>query len=251
MTELAAVLDFNHRPKAPPFAERINRLVNAALVDEDRLRPARTYLGGSRLGDPCARRLQYEHLDLPKDDGAGFSGLLLRIFATGHAFEHLAVGWLRKAGFDLRTHDRAGNQFGFSVAGGRIQGHIDGVVVGGPDGFDYPALWECKSANARSWREMAKRGVAVARPIYAAQIALYQAYMGLTEAPALFTVVNKDTSELWHEPVPFAPELAQAASDKAVRILQASAAGEWLPRIAVSPDHVECARCSWKGRCWA
>jgi hypothetical protein len=251
MTELAAILDFNHRPKQPSLADRINGLIDGALVGEDRARPGRTYLGGSRLGDPCARRLQYEYLGVPKDDGAGFCGLQLRIFSAGHAFEDLAVAWLRSAGFDLRTHDRAGAQFGFSVAGGRIQGHIDGVIVGGPDDLVYPALWECKSANARSWREMVKRGVAVARPIYAAQIALYQAYMGLTEAPALFTVVNKDTSELWHEAVPFAPELAQAASDKAVRILQASAAGEWLPRIAANPDHPECARCSWKGRCWA
>jgi hypothetical protein len=248
---MTGVLDFNHRPKPPSLADRINDRIDAALVAEDRARPARTYLGGSRLGDPCARRLQHEYLDLPKDDGAGFSGLLLRTFGAGHAFEDLAVAWLRSAGFDLRTRDRAGVQFGFSVAGGRIQGHIDGVIVGGPDGFAYPALWECKSANARNWREMVKRGVAVARPIYAAQIALYQAYMGLTEAPALFTTVNKDTSELWHEAVPFAPELAQAASDKAVRILQASEAGERLPRIAANPHHPECARCAWQQRCWA
>jgi hypothetical protein len=244
-------LDFNHRPKPPSLADRVNGLIDAALVGEDRARPPRAYLGGSRLGDQCARRLQHEYLRVPKDEGAGFGGLLLRVFGTGHAFEDLAVAWLRKAGFDLRTRDRAGAQFGFSVAGGRIQGHIDGVIVGGPEGFAYPALWECKSANARSWREMVKRGVAVARPIYAAQIALYQAYMGLIEAPALFTAVNKDTSELWHEAVPFVPELAQAASDKAVRILQASEAGEWLPRIAANPDHPECSRCPWKGRCWA
>jgi hypothetical protein len=248
---MTGVLDFNHRPKPPSLADRINGLIDGALVAEDRARPGRTYLGGSRLGDPCARRLQYEYLKVPKDDSAGFNGLQLRIFGAGHAFEDLAVAWLRKAGFDLRTRDRAGAQFGFSVAGGRIQGHIDGVVVGGPEGFACPALWECKSANARSWREMVKRGVAVAKPIYAAQIALYQAYMGLTETPALFTVVNKDTSELWHEAVPFAPELAQAASDKAVRILQASEAGERLPRIAADPDHPECARCTWQRRCWA
>jgi hypothetical protein len=251
MTGAPAILDFNHRPKPPSLADRVNGIIDGALVAEDRARPPRGYLGGSRLGDPCARRLQYEYLHVAKDAGAGFTGLQLRIFGAGHAFEDLAGAWLRNALFDLRTRDRAGAQFGFSVAGGRIQGHIDGVVVGGPDGFAYPALWECKSANARNWREMVKRGVAVARPIYAAQIALYQAYMGLTEAPALFTAVNKDTSELWHEAVPFSPALAQAASDNAVRILQASEAGEWLPRIAANPDHPECAHCSWKGRCWA
>lgn len=35
-----------------------------------------------------------------------------------------------------------GEQFGFSVADGRLQGHIDGVIVSGPEGFAYPALWD-------------------------------------------------------------------------------------------------------------
>lgn len=244
-------LDFNHRPKAPGFAERVNGFVDGALVAEAAARPRRGYLGGSRLGDACARRLQYEFLGLPKDAGREDSGHDLRIFATGHIFEDLAVSWLRMAGFDLRTRDRAGRQFGFSVAGGRIQGHIDGVIVAGPGGIATPALWECKSANARNWREIVRRGVRAAKPIYAAQVAVYQAYMRLANAPALFTVINKDTSELWHEPVPFDSALAQAASDKGVRILRACDAGEWLPRIATSPDHDPCVRCSWVGRCWS
>jgi hypothetical protein len=172
LTEAARVLDFNHRPKPPSFADRLNALINDALVAADRARTPRGYLGGSRLGDPCQRRLQYEYLGVPRDEGASFSGLQLRIFAAGHSFEDLAVGWLRAAGFDLRTRNRSGEQFGFSVAGGRIQGHIDGAIVGGPDGFAYPALWECKSANARNWRDIVKLGVTLARPVYAAQIAL-------------------------------------------------------------------------------
>ena len=253
MTE--ASLDFNHRPKSPTAAEAINDLIDAALVAENGTRPRREYLGGSRLGDPCARRLQYEFLGVPRDPGASFSGQTLRIFAVGHVFEDLAIGWLRRAGFDVRTRNRAGEQFGFSVAGGRVQGHIDGVVVAAPVAAQpvvaVPALWECKSANARNWKDISRRGVAAAKPIYAAQIALYQAYMGLTDAPALFMAVNKDTSELHHELVPFDGALAQAASDKAVRVLQASDAGELLPRVATEPDHIECSQCAWRTRCWA
>ena len=63
--------------------------------------------------------------------------------------------------------------------------------------------------------------------------------------------MNKDTAEIHHELVPFDAALAQAASDRAVRILQATDAGEWLPRVAVDPCHFECARCSWRTRCWA
>ncbi len=248
---MEAVLDFNHREKPPSFADGVNDLIDRALTDDNLRRPQRDYLGGSRLGDACQRRLQYEYLKVPKDEGAGFSGQSLRIFALGHVLEDLAIDWLRKAGFDLRTRDRHRDQFGFSVAGGRVQGHADGVVVAAPNGMAVPALWECKSANAKNWRDIAKRGVVKAKPVYAAQVALYQAYLGLTDAPALFTAINKDTCEIWHEPVPFDAERAQAASDKAVRILKACDAGEQLPRHTADPEHFECRFCAWQDRCWA
>lgn len=244
-------LDFNHREKPPAFVDEVNACIDQALVAENATRPQRDYLGGSRLGESCSRRLQYEYLKAPKDAGAGFSGQSLRIFALGHVLENLAIEWLRKAGFDLRVRNRQGEQFGFSAAGGRVQGHADGVVVAAPNGMAVPALWECKSANAKNWRDIAKRGVTLAKPIYAAQIALYQAYLGLTEHPALFTAINKDTCEIWHELVPYDGALAQAASDKAVQILRACDAGEQLPRHTADPEHFECRFCAWKERCWA
>ena len=246
-----AALDFNHRDKPPAFVDEVNACIDEALVAENATRPQRDYLGGSRLGESCSRRLQYEYLKAPKDAGAGFSGQSLRIFALGHVLEDLAIEWLRKAGFDLRVRNRHGEQFGFSAAGGRVQGHADGVVLAAPNGMAVPALWECKSANAKNWRDIAKRGVTLAKPIYAAQIALYQAYLGLTEHPALFTAINKDTCEIWHELVPFDGALAQAASDKAVQILRACDAGEQLPRHTADPEHFECRFCAWKERCWA
>ena len=92
------------------------------------------------------------------------------------------MAWLRGAGFDLYT--RKGNrpdggQFGFSVAGGRIRGHVDGIIAAAPAplGIGVPALWECKTMNAKNWRACVKDGVAVSKPVYAAQIAIYQAYM--------------------------------------------------------------------------
>ena len=245
------VLDFNHREKPPSFCDTVNARIDAALVAENAKRPQRDYLGGSRLGDICSRRLQYEYLKAPRDPDGGFSGRSLRIFALGHVLEDLAIEWLRKAGYDLRTRNRHGEQFGFTAAGGCVQGHADGVIVAGPDGFVAPALWECKSANARNWREIVKHGVAKAKPVYATQIALYQAYLGLTETPALFTAINKDTCEIWHELVPFDAALAQSASDKAVTILRASDAGELLPRHTSDPEHFECRFCAWKAWCWS
>jgi len=83
-------------------------------------------------------------------------------------------------GFDLRTRKSDGEQFGFSVADGRLQGHVDGVIVAGPEGFAYPALWECKCLGNKSWSDLEKKGLAISKPIYAAQVAIYQAYLELT-----------------------------------------------------------------------
>lgn len=210
------MLDYNHRLD---IAERINVAVDAALEAERATTPPRDYLGASRLGHACERALQFEFAGAPKDEGQDFSGRSLRIFAIGHQLEDLAIRWLRAAGLDIYTRkdNRAdGEQFGFSVAGGRIRGHVDGIVAEAPAalGLRTPALWECKTMNAKNWRETVAKGVTVAKPVYAAQIALYQAYMeatvpGISANPALFTAINKDTAELHHELVPFDADLAQ------------------------------------------
>jgi hypothetical protein len=74
---------------------------------------------------------------------------------------------------------------------------------------------------------------------------------GISQNPALFTAINKDTAELHHELVPFDAALAQTMSDRAVRILQATDAGELLPRIAREPEFHECRMCPWARRCWS
>ena len=249
------MLDYNHTAN---FADQLNALIDTALVKENQAEASREYLGGSRLGVACERALQFEYVQAPKDDGREFNGQTLRIFAAGHLFEDMAIRWLCLAGFDLYTtkgNRPGGEQFGFSVADGRIRGHVDGVINDGPTLPGFPALWECKSMNAKSWRDTQKRGLAASKPLYAAQIAVYQAYMepsvpGISSNPALFTAINKDTAELYHELVTFDGGLAQRMSDKAVRIIQATEAGELLPRIAQSADFFECKFCSWSDRCW-
>ncbi|TSJ64149.1 hypothetical protein FO470_02315 [Starkeya sp. 3C] len=248
------MLNFNHRAS---IADHLNQRIDAALAAERGATSARTYLGASRLGVPCDRALQFEFTDTPRDAGADLDGRTLRIFEIGHVLEDVAIRWLHAAGLDLVTRTKDGGQIGFSVASGRIRGHVDGVVFGAP-GFpalQAPAIWECKTMNAKAWRETVAKGVVLAKPIYAVQIALYQAYMepalpGVSEHPALFTAINKDTAELHHELVPFDAARAQAASDRAVRILRATDVHELLPRVAHDPAHHECRFCPWAERCW-
>ncbi|MCB1376398.1 MAG: hypothetical protein KDJ78_19880 [Rhodobacteraceae bacterium] len=136
---------------------------------------------------------------------------------------------------------------------------MDGCLVAGPVPLRYPALWENKALGAASWKDVVKRGLVLSKPVYAAQIALYQAYLELPN-PALFTALNRDTMELYSELVPFDPSLAQSMSDRAVEVVRASAAEELLSRVAHERTSVFCrggrsgghwhGACAWQDRCW-
>jgi hypothetical protein len=253
---MAVLVDLNHRSGftyggtvTSQAALHVNTLIDAAITAERQRTPPRDYLGASRIGEPCSRRLVYEFTGTPPDEGKDFDGHSLRIFEAGHVFETLSIRWLRSAGFNLRTTKKDGGQFGFSVAGGKFRGHIDGVIVDGPGiGISWPALWEHKALNARSWNDLMKRGLKDSKPIYYAQVQIYMAYL---EVPfTLFTALNKDTQELCHEIVPFDATCAQSLSDKAVAVIRAAEAQELLPRIAAAPDFYLCTFCPFIQRCW-
>jgi hypothetical protein len=261
------MIDLNHgsgyqyeAPSRPPgIAVAVNAAIDAALSACDRAQSPRRYVSTSGLGRECLRQVQYDYLAVPKDESREFEPKTLRIFEAGHRAEDIVAAWLRAAGFDLRTQRADGRQFGFSALDGRFRGHIDGCLVGGPVTMAFPALWENKAVGAAVWRELVKKGIVLARPIYAAQIALYQAYLDLPN-PALFTALNRDTFELHCELVPFDAALAQRASDRAVEIVRASEAQELLPRAAADRSSAICrggwaggewhGPCAWQDRCW-
>ena len=175
------MMDFN---SSSSIAGQVTALVDAGLQQARARQSERQYLGASRLGVACERALQFEYAKAPIDHGRDTPGRMLRIFERGHVMEDCMVAWLRDAGFDLRTRKADGEQFGFSVADGRLQGHIDGVIVGGPEGFAYAALWVCKCLGNKSWSDLEKKGLALSKPVYAAQVAIYQAYLELQRALA-------------------------------------------------------------------
>ena len=239
-------------------AAAIIQRIDQALEIQREKEPLREYLGASRLNASCSRALQYEYLHTKKDANKKLTGKTIRIFDAGHVFESLMVQWLRQAGLTLVTEDDEGNPFGFSALEGRMKGHVDGVITGAPSDlpFSTPCLFEAKSLNASHWNNLAKKGVALAMPVYAGQIALYQAYMessfpDISQHPALFVAINKNTAELYLEWVPFNGRLAQDASDRGLRIVDACAAKEWLPRVSHDPHFFECKLCPYQQRCWA
>jgi hypothetical protein len=261
------LIDLNHQSgcqyekpeRETGIAHAINAAIDTALVARNEAQSPRRYVSTSGLGRECLRQVQFDYVAAPKDQGRGFEPKTLRIFEAGHRGEDVVAAWLRAAGFDLRTQRADGRQFGFSALDGRFRGHIDGCLIGGPIAMEFPALWENKALGAASWKEVVKKGVVLAKPIYAAQIALYQAYLDLPNR-ALFTALNRDTWELHCELVPFDAALAQRASDRAVLIVQASDAQELLPRAAADKSSAICRGgktggewhppCPWQDRCW-
>lgn len=235
----------------------LSQILDAALVDNRSRQKPRSYLGGSRLGVECERALGYEYHRMAKDPDKGFSGKIYRIFDMGHDGEDRMAEYLRLAGYDLITHKKDGGQIGFGIAPHpqtgepRIAGHLDGVIRGGPElaGAIWPALWECKFLNDKSWKDTQRKGVKVSKPVYFFQMQTYMAYLDLPN-PGLFTAINRNTGEIYAELVPFDAAAAQKASDRGARVVSSLAADE-LPRIAKDPTDFRCRFCDYAERCWS
>lgn len=228
--------------------QKINEILDAKIIENHKQQKKRDYLGVSSIGDDCLRKVQLQY----EGKEAEFSASTLRTFDIGHRLEDLVAEWLRIAGFELKTRNENGEQFGFSTAKGRIKGHVDGKIVDVSEdlkeiGLRPQALWECKTLNHKSWQETSKKGLMLTKPLYYAQIQLYMAYLDLEQC--LFTALNKDSSELYFELIPFDSEAAQRYSDRAVQIIKASENNEAMPCISSDLSFFKCKMCAFRNEC--
>ena len=225
-----------------PIHVELNAAIERAAATAAEL--PRPYLGASIVGDECLRKVQYSWWCKPV-----LAAGTREIFERGHHFEKRARARLIAAGFKFAPPEA----LAFSAVGGALRGHADGIIIHGPDlpgiYLTFPLLWECKALNAKNWRAVERDGLEKTFPHYAAQVALYQAYLDVTN-PALFTAVNADTCEFLHFLVPFNAERAQFWSDRAVNIIEATRAGELLPRAYDDPEDWRCRMCGHRKRCW-
>jgi hypothetical protein len=236
--------DFNRiYASETPICRELNRLLEEAVARDPEVNN-RQYLGASSIGSECLRRVQFDWMV------DSIHPLRLRdIFYRGHVFEARTRAHLVAAGFRFEL---ASERLRFAALGGLFRGHCDGILVGGPalpDG-GYPCLWEHKALNGKNWRAIARAGVAKAFPHYHAQVLIYQAYLGVTANPAVFTATNADTCERLHLLVPFDATRAQEWSDRAAGIIEATRAGELLPRVTDDPEDWRCKMCGHRARCW-
>lgn len=279
------MIDLNStKTKLHVFSNAVTALIDTVITQDDRLRMVTKIItdleantptpedrwgrsvSASAIGDDCARRVQLaiwptfhpnapepKRLPLTQKDGV--------IFARGHATEPMMAEWLKDAGFGISTHpidketgEPSEWQHGFVTAGGQIKGFADGLINCVPPDLWSPAwlgikpLWEHKTLGDKSWRKAWNNGVAKAHPKYDAQVHLLMPYMRADAT--LFTMLNADTGAVYAELRLCDQTLAQKTSDRAVLILQATRAGELLPKAAATPEAFPCAYCRFKDECW-
>ena len=252
--------------------QRINELLDQKLLQWHAAQEKRKYLGASMIGDECIRKVQLQYLGNDPE----ITAKQVRTFDIGHRLEDLVIHWLRIAGFYVVTRDENGDQFGFSIADGKIAGHVDGIIQSFPkemaeSNVTFPvgranngcssklpgrandgcrdSLLEVKTMCSKSWNDTAKRGVLVSKPIYYAQMQLYMAYMPGEVQQCLFVALNKDTSDLYFEMIAFDAEAAQKYSDRAAQIVNASEANELFPCISNDPSFYLCKMCGFRDQC--
>jgi hypothetical protein len=236
-------MDFNRANLSiEPINGAINDAIERAAATAAEL--PRPYLGASGVGHECLRRIQYDWWCKPE-----LPARTREIFDRGHYFEERMRRRLVAAGFKFAPPDA----LAFSAVDGALRGHADGLIIHGPDlpgaYLIYPFIWEHKALNARGWREVERDGLEKKHSHYLAQVSLYQVYLDVTN-PALFTVTNADTCEWLHFLIPFNAERAQLWSDRALNIIEATRAGELLPRAYDDATDWRCRICPHKERCW-
>jgi hypothetical protein len=248
----------------------VEALIDEAMEFERDQQVPRDYLGGSRLGEACDRKLAYEFHKAKVDPGREFSGRTLRLFDRGHDNEARMAARLRAAGFNLITHKPDGGQIGWGVAPDpetgvrRIGGHLDGVIIGfatpedWPDiatkqsawaaSLPFPLLWENKCLNSKSTGDVVDKGLATSKPVYWSQIHTYMAQKGLSHT--LFTIENADNGKIWADLIPFDPSVAREALERGFRVIKTTDPTQ-LPRIGKVQEDFRCKFCSFQARCWS
>ena len=196
----------------------------------------------STVGHPCERHLWYRFRWAQQPER--FEGRILRLFDTGHGEESRMLAWLTMAGVSVESFDPAtGAQWEVTALDGHFAGHLDGIATGIIESPKTPHLIECKTHNARSFAQLKKHGVVVAKPEHVAQMQIYMHLKGLPRA--FYLAKNKDNDELYAERVNYDATHAMALLAKAERIRDADQAPA---RHGDDPDHY-CRLCTSRDVC--
>lgn len=208
----------------------------------DKPQEKRKYLGASAVGSVCKRKVQYYWLTilerLPAKD---FPPRVKRIFDRGYCYEAKMVEWMKELGFVFETDEE---KLQFDDFDGIFRGHCDGVLLEGPEGIEYPVLWENKCMNDKGCLSIMEMGLKHAKPEYYAQIQIYMHYLKLSKC--LFTAVNADTMAIVTEEIKYDSIYAYEIVDTVKHILDQTAINKFVEKTT---NKYLCKFCDFKQDC--
>jgi hypothetical protein len=201
-------------------------------------------LSMSELGSECDRALwlSFRWASEPEQ----FTGRKLSIFDTGHSWEARLIADLRRIpGVEVTDIDpETGKQWKVYAIGGHLRGKLDAEVIGLPEAPVTIHVVEIKSHNEKSFNEVKKKGVKLAKPAHWWQCQMYMERRGRTRC--LYLIVNKNTDERWSERVDFDPV---AIMQMMVRVERIISSNELPSRIKESATAYPCMLCKHKVVC--
>lgn len=173
-------------------------------------REIRTYLGMSEIGHQCNRYLWFSFRWAFTEK---LTSRQVRLFSRGNREEPIIVAELARIG--VECYDTGDDQAGYSQCLGHHSGHSDGKAKGVLEAPKTIHLAEFKTINDKGFKELLKKKLKLAKPIYYAQIQSYMREEGLTRG--LFIAVNKNDDSWYVERVYFdkgyAEDLLRKAED--------------------------------------
>jgi hypothetical protein len=189
------------------------------------------------IGTECDRALWYTFRWASQPEQ--IDGRKLSIFRTGDRWEEVLVSDLERIGVEVY-----GQQDRIRLVGGHVRGKCDGKGIGLPEAPKTEHLFEFKSSNAKSFKEIAAKGCKVAKPLHYGQCQIGMHAFGLTRAGYL--VVNKDTDERYFERIEYDVDYCVRQLARAERIINAN---EPPSRISDNPDFFGCRFCKHHSIC--
>jgi len=240
------MIDLNSWSALP---DRINYLIDAGIPVSDE---KRNHLGASVVGHACERHVQYQLLAIRGEvERKEFAPRILRIFDRGNLYEERAKEWLKQAGF---IFGRGSSQKGFSDFSGQFGGHIDGILTGWKPKsiicpIPLPSLWENKCLGSKGWKKVSTEKLKTYSPTYYAQVQIYMHYFKLKWC--LFTAINADTMEIYHELVPYDDMEAELYRSRVQQIIVASDEGRLVARCSNDKNFYICKMCDFREICWS
>ena len=187
-------------------------------VREAETKPFRlSRLGASSIGEECPRAVW---LNWRGFDEKEFDGRMLRLFRTGHLQEDRVLADLRRAGYEVWSHQEDGEQFTYTDPTGHVVAKLDGVIKGIPGAEKTPHDLEIKTHSKKSFMEVEKKGVEAAKPMHFYQMQLGMSLSGGLER-ALYVALCKDDERFYVERIKIDPEAVVRLNTKITSLLNA------------------------------